>query len=903
MSNKSVDISLSKSTGPATAVQSMLAAEPVQAYFYKENLQDLPIQRKLSIGAVSDPLEQEADAMADTVMRMPETSLVQRKCSHCEEEEQVQKKPLASSVTPFIQTKGADGGTASDSVTQQINATRGNGSSMDRPTQSFMESRFGTDFSNVKIHTGTDAVQMNRELNAQAFTVGNDIYFNSGKYNPSSDSGKSLLAHELTHTVQQGATAGIQRVPDRTVLPEIGDPAAVETWQSPGGEKYQWENEALISRSFPERAKGLLAFLMLVKELELRGHLGEAPVAKKEVNNLLRVYLDEISKLDEKELAGKVTAVFEQYTDTAAFPAWMQNVVMNYSGMKYESAHGSYYDPVNLLAIIKRNELDTAGTDEINYMVGEAAEMMQSTAGPPLLKPKDRKALVSELEKNSLNTLTKKIPAKEKEAFAALMIKDGELWQLYIDLHQTAIGSQAFVDVQSDILKKEAETAAMETLFGKATWKKIKKMQAAKKQALLNLSRAVAMQKVRILSDGQALQLLSVMYDAGNIPEEAWKEIVGHTELRLQVSSLDEMVTSRRALKDTTPDPAISGAAWRQWKYFLQQWYKQGDATGWRADHRETLSANIVTTLVCDQLGSVIQNIRGVTHDGGLRKNAEAYYNAAKAAGGTGPAKTAVTEAYPQAPTEPFFKKPASLSDFPVGASIFWTKWSDVSVTAEYLKVYKEEEALKATIRRNEKNKTETSTKRKKTPRDEGNLKKYDSAIAAAQLRLDELKKQQETMRIFTPGKDKTPDNSNIVRPMEGSGLGLVSKGKKITECMTDDGWTYSVNDKRTVGKNKMSSIMRAKPNSFLRTAPLKCPDELMEGQDDTIVKQWLTWQHEATVMFVIPETDTVVTFDTSFKLGVGDDAKEVKALGTRKRRLSDLLGDENLFVGYMPEK
>ncbi len=163
----------------------------------------MSIQRKLAIGDADDPLEQEADAVADNIMRMPEQHFIQRKCAHCEEEEQVQRKPLASSITPFIQTKGADGGTASNSVTNQINTTRGSGSSMDRPTQSFMESRFGTDFSNVKIHTGTDAVQMSRELNAQAFTVGNDIYFNSGKYNPSSDSGKHLLAHELTHTVQQ----------------------------------------------------------------------------------------------------------------------------------------------------------------------------------------------------------------------------------------------------------------------------------------------------------------------------------------------------------------------------------------------------------------------------------------------------------------------------------------------------------------------------------------------------------------------------------------------------------------------------------------------------------------------------------------------------------------------------
>jgi hypothetical protein len=192
---------------------------------------------KLSVAAVNDPLEQEADAMADKVMRMPESFVpasfapafkagdeVQRKCAHCEEEEKVQRKPSTS----FIQRKAGKGGVmASDNVTQQINATKGGGGSMDSSTQSFMQSRFGTDFSNVKIHTGDYAVQMSRELNAQAFTVGCDIYFNSGKYNPSTDSGKHLLAHELTHTVQQGGnnSALIQKQdpekPDKTFAPKL----------------------------------------------------------------------------------------------------------------------------------------------------------------------------------------------------------------------------------------------------------------------------------------------------------------------------------------------------------------------------------------------------------------------------------------------------------------------------------------------------------------------------------------------------------------------------------------------------------------------------------------------------------------------------------------------------------
>ena len=162
-------------------------------------------QAKLTVGSPNDRLEHEADAVADSVMRMPAENFVQRKCASCEEEDKLQRKPITS----FIQNSGIQGGSvASDAVSNKINASKGGGSSMDSHTQSFMQSRFGNDFSDVKIHAGGDAIQMNRALNAKAFTVGNDIYFNEGKYSPNSDSGKHLLAHELTHTVQQGGSAG-----------------------------------------------------------------------------------------------------------------------------------------------------------------------------------------------------------------------------------------------------------------------------------------------------------------------------------------------------------------------------------------------------------------------------------------------------------------------------------------------------------------------------------------------------------------------------------------------------------------------------------------------------------------------------------------------------------------------
>jgi hypothetical protein len=168
------------------------------------------LQRKLTVGTVDDPFEREADATADRVMRMPEPSLVQRKCAECEEEEeQVQRKSLATEVTPFIRAKGEEGGVASDAVAARIDSSRGTGSPLPEETRSFMENRFGADFSAVRLHTDSDAAQLSKELNAHAFTVGNDVFFNSGKYSPESSDGKQVLAHELTHTLQQ--SSGIRR--------------------------------------------------------------------------------------------------------------------------------------------------------------------------------------------------------------------------------------------------------------------------------------------------------------------------------------------------------------------------------------------------------------------------------------------------------------------------------------------------------------------------------------------------------------------------------------------------------------------------------------------------------------------------------------------------------------------
>jgi len=80
---------------------------------------------------------------------------------------------------------------------------KGAGSPLPDETRAYMEPRLGADFSGVRVHTGSEAAQLNRQISAQAFTHGQDIYLNEDKYDPGTDAGKRLLAHELTHVVRQ----------------------------------------------------------------------------------------------------------------------------------------------------------------------------------------------------------------------------------------------------------------------------------------------------------------------------------------------------------------------------------------------------------------------------------------------------------------------------------------------------------------------------------------------------------------------------------------------------------------------------------------------------------------------------------------------------------------------------
>ena len=105
-------------------------------------------------------------------------------------------------------TIGAEGGALDAQTQSAIQSARGGGAPLDAKVGAQVGSALGADFSGVKVHTDPKADALNRSLSAKAFTTGSDIFFSQGAYSPGSSSGKRLLAHELTHVVQQGAASG-----------------------------------------------------------------------------------------------------------------------------------------------------------------------------------------------------------------------------------------------------------------------------------------------------------------------------------------------------------------------------------------------------------------------------------------------------------------------------------------------------------------------------------------------------------------------------------------------------------------------------------------------------------------------------------------------------------------------
>ncbi len=178
-----------------------------------------PVQAKLAVSQPGDIYEQEADRVAEQVTRMP-GRVVQRACGACAKGGACAECGAGG----LVQLKAAGGAGRAASVADDFVRDLGQGQPLDAATRGFYESRFGHDFGHVRLHTDARAAASARSINAQAYTVGRDIVFGAGRYAPGTSGGAVLLAHELTHVVQQTG-AGRSRAPGLSVQRQAADDA------------------------------------------------------------------------------------------------------------------------------------------------------------------------------------------------------------------------------------------------------------------------------------------------------------------------------------------------------------------------------------------------------------------------------------------------------------------------------------------------------------------------------------------------------------------------------------------------------------------------------------------------------------------------------------------------------
>ncbi|MBW4434471.1 MAG: DUF4157 domain-containing protein [Pelatocladus maniniholoensis HA4357-MV3] len=170
------------------------------------------VQPKLTIGEPGDKYEQEADQVAaEFVQYMNAPALLQ-----ASQNESIQRQDMEDdelNMKPMLQRQ-PDGGAATSDLETSINQARGGGQPLADNIREPIEQALGADFSGVKIHTDAQSDQLNQSIQARAFTTGQDVFFRQGEYNPKSRGGQELLAHELTHVVQQSGGT-VQRSPYR----------------------------------------------------------------------------------------------------------------------------------------------------------------------------------------------------------------------------------------------------------------------------------------------------------------------------------------------------------------------------------------------------------------------------------------------------------------------------------------------------------------------------------------------------------------------------------------------------------------------------------------------------------------------------------------------------------------
>jgi Domain of unknown function (DUF4157) len=251
---------------------------------------EFPIQTKLTVGKPGDIYEQEADRVAAQVMSMGNSS--------------PSIQPARAMGKKEVQTKRSSDGEsqAGSNIESQLSSSKGGGSPLPDGVRSFMEPRFGADFSRVRVHTDNEAIQMNRELNAQAFTHQQDIYFSAGK-TPSTN---SLTAHELTHVVQQ--TGVVQTKTNESGI-KINHKGFAIVQQVPAVSPPACKNQTAVDQIIAQNPRQYSASVTMFTHVIQKGDTLEKLALNSMSNNNVFVfghYLDEIIKINKGLKTGSI---------------------------------------------------------------------------------------------------------------------------------------------------------------------------------------------------------------------------------------------------------------------------------------------------------------------------------------------------------------------------------------------------------------------------------------------------------------------------------------------------------------------------------------------------------------------------------------------------------------------
>ncbi len=692
----------------------------------QELLRSGAIQAKLAISSPDDPEEREADNVAQTIMRSPAGFPISSHCS-CGEGEEMCEECQHKQSSATIHRSAIKTSAPAHTPPIVSDVLRSPGSPLDASTRAFFEPRFGRDFSHVRIHTGTEASASARSIYARAYTAGSDIVFGHGQYSPDSILGRTLLAHELAHVARDWQKPLAFRKNEAPLDVDVPDPSASFApqfkypWQNPELRKtiYPYRDEELIFflRTYmeidledpstpvtPVTAEELTQErARLQKDLaEVSAELKEAQKAKDtaKINELSARsrrleadlnYLPEppkkggiskriekkwtayrYSKMDDKgneldhdALLNRILDRFDADPGFKRYPKWLRYMVLHFSGMRYQSAHGSYAPAIDLVKRLKREQLNFQLSAAPEIEIAEHSEAaireleaeLTATDKPTPKRAstiKTRLAVLRAVEKERDAAFSKKGEETKRAAFEELIKLEDERDKLKLELDSQQITDPAITGANQKRLEElkpliEARESEIGAAPLKAVRKRIEAAEEKRRKAVAEDEIERALQAFSTLDDMQALAVIKAMRAEDAFPEWVWREIVRVTALKLEVTEGSdwETVTEEEKKQKTATDPST-----KRWKQIMAGW--KADVTGWREKHGSDLSL-VVIRAVCNEICEMSLHARGVKPAGGIAQKARWY---AKSGAGQS------------------FSRPTKESDLKQGASLFFLVWS-----------------------------------------------------------------------------------------------------------------------------------------------------------------------------------------------------------------------------------